>query len=204
MSVQTDPALREHPNRVDWNARYERAGSAHAPFAPVPWLADVLRAGVPDGPVLELASGRSGTALALAAHGRQVTAIDVSDVALLQLDSEAVRRGVADRLNLVQADLGCWEPGETRFALVLSRLFWDAAIFHRACEAVMPGGVLAWESLALSGAEAGTASAKRRVKPGEPACLLPADFTVVHEGQGNCDWAPSRIMIARRSPLPGA
>lgn len=106
MSVQTDPALREHPNRVDWNARYERAGSAHAPFAPVPWLADVLRAGVPDGPVLELASGRSGTALALAAHGRQVTAIDVSDVALLQLDSEAVRRGVADRLNLVQADLG--------------------------------------------------------------------------------------------------
>lgn len=98
MSVQTDPALREHPNRVDWNARYERAGSAHAPFAPVPWLADVLRAGVPDGPVLELASGRSGTALALAAHGRQVTAIDVSDVALLQLDSEAVRRGVADRL----------------------------------------------------------------------------------------------------------
>lgn len=156
------------------------------------------------GPVLELASGRSGTALALAAHGRQVTAIDVSDVALLQLDSEAVRRGVADRLNLVQADLGCWEPGETRFALVLSRLFWDAAIFHRACEAVMPGGVLAWESLALSGAEAGTASAKRRVKPGEPACLLPADFTVVHEGQGNCDSAPSRIMIARRSPLPGA
>lgn len=151
-----------------------------------------------------LASGRSGTALALAAHGRQVTAIDVSDVALLQLDSEAVRRGVADRLNLVQADLGCWEPGETRFALVLSRLFWDAAIFHRACEAVMPGGVLAWESLALSGAEAGTASAKRRVKPGEPACLLPADFTVVHEGQGNCDSAPSRIMIARRSPLPGA
>lgn len=110
MSVQTDPALREHPNRVDWNARYERAGSAHAPFAPVPWLADVLRAGVPDGPVLELASGRSGTALALAAHGRQVTAIDVSDVALLQLDSEAVRRGVADRLNLVQADLGCCEP----------------------------------------------------------------------------------------------
>lgn len=78
------------------------------------------------------------------------------------------------------------------------------AIFHRACEAVMPGGVLAWESLALSGAEAGTASAKRRVKPGEPACLLPADFTVVHEGQGNCDSAPSRIMIARRSPLPGA
>ncbi|AGL28769.1 Putative methyltransferase [Mycobacterium tuberculosis CAS/NITR204] len=68
MSVQTDPALREHPNRVDWNARYERAGSAHAPFAPVPWLADVLRAGVPDGPVLELASGRSGTALALAAQ----------------------------------------------------------------------------------------------------------------------------------------
>lgn len=79
-----------------------------------------------------------------------------------------------------------------------------SAIFHRACEAVMPGGVLAWESLALSGAEAGTASAKRRVKPGEPACLLPADFTVVHEGQGNCDSAPSRIMIARRSPLPGA
>lgn len=166
MSVQTDPALREHPNRVDWNARYERAGSAHAPFAPVPWLADVLRAGVPDGPVLELASGRSGTALALAAHSRQVTAIDVSDVALLQLDSEAVRRGVADRLNLVQADLGCWEPGETRFALA----------------------VPASAPLRASDSHANT----------------PPGITVVHEGQGNCDSAPSRIMIARRSPLPGA
>ena len=48
----------------------------------------------PRGPVLELASGPSGSALAAAAAGRNVTAVDVSDVALDMLAAEAQRRGV--------------------------------------------------------------------------------------------------------------
>lgn len=51
-----------------------------------------LQFGVPEGPVLELACGRSGTALGLTAAGRCVTAIDVSDTALVQLELEATRR----------------------------------------------------------------------------------------------------------------
>ena len=44
---------------------------------------------LPDGPVADLACGASGTALLAAAHGRRVTAVDVSEVALGMLGAEA-------------------------------------------------------------------------------------------------------------------
>lgn len=92
MSPSPSALLADHPDRIRWNAKYECADPTEAVFAPKSWLGDVLQFGVPEGPVLELACGRSGTALGLAAAGRCVTAIDVSDTALVQLELEATRR----------------------------------------------------------------------------------------------------------------
>lgn len=92
MSPSPSALLADHPDRIRWNAKYECADPTEAVFAPISWLGDVLQFGVPEGPVLELACGRSGTALGLAAAGRCVTAIDVSDTALVQLELEATRR----------------------------------------------------------------------------------------------------------------
>lgn len=108
MSPSPSALLADHPDRIRWNAKYECADPTEAVFAPISWLGDVLQFGVPEGPVLELACGRSGTALGLAAAGRCVTAIDVSDTALVQLELEATRRELADRLTLVHADLCSW------------------------------------------------------------------------------------------------
>lgn len=99
MSPSPSALLADHPDRIRWNAKYECADPTEAVFAPISWLGDVLQFGVPEGPVLELACGRSGTALGLAAAGRCVTAIDVSDTALVQLELEATRRELADRLH---------------------------------------------------------------------------------------------------------
>ena len=152
-----DPELAEHPDRLRWNAKY---GDAPA-LSPVHPLAErALALGFPDGPVLDLASGPSGSALLAAGAGRRVTAVDISETALGRLGAEARRRGLGPLITLVQADLGRWRPEPPGYALVLCTGFWDRAVFGRAAGAVRPGGLLAWEAFT---------EAARRDRPQMPA-----------------------------------
>ncbi|MBV9096308.1 MAG: class I SAM-dependent methyltransferase [Streptosporangiaceae bacterium] len=204
--------LAGHPDRLRWNDRYA-AGAAPA-FVPHPLavraLAEVgnLPAGdqypgprglaSPDGPVADLACGPSGTALLAAASGRHVTAVDVSEVALDLLAAEARRRGLAHLITLVHTDLSGWRPRPRSFAVVLCTGFWEAAVFPAAAAAVAPGGLLGWEAFTEQA---------RRVRPGldhrwcladgEPASLLPPDFTVLD--QSDLRGGQRRQMLARRA-----
>jgi hypothetical protein len=174
------PGLAGHPDRVKWNARY--AGRPPS-FEPHPLAVAALSMPLPPGPVLELASGPSGSALLAAGSGRPVTAVDTSDLALRQLATEAARRGLADRLTLVHADLRDWRPTPGRFALVLCTGYWDPALFGAAAAAaVTAGGLLAWEALTAA-ARLGRPGLNPAwcLGPGEPASLLPAGFTPLSE-----------------------
>jgi len=172
----------DHPDRITWNAKY---GAGFVPsFRPHPLAARALAAGLPDGPVADLACGPSGSALLAAGQGRRVTAVDVSEVALGMLGAEAERRGLGHLITLVHADLSGWTPEPRSHALVLATGFWDAATFAAAAAAVADGGLLAWEAL--------TAEARRRhpdlppefcVGPGEPASLLPRGFGVLDQSE---------------------
>lgn len=175
----------EHPDRVRWNARYE---TTSPDFAPHPFVAEALRAGIPDGRVLELACGRSGTALALADAGRDVVAVDVSDLALEQLAAEASRRRV--QVECVHADATTYTP-QGDFALVVAIRFWDTDVYTRACEAVAPGGLLQWEALASPD------GGRFRVRPGELRARLPADFEVLSEETAS---GTSRLTARRVTP----
>jgi SAM-dependent methyltransferase len=165
-------------DRLRWNTRYERRGTPS--FTAHPLAARALSLPPPDGPVLDLACGPSGATLLAAGGGREVTAVDVSEVALGLLGDEARRRGLDGLVTLVHADLLTWLPPAGRFALVLCTGYWDRAVFTAAAGAVRPGGVLAWEAF--------TEAARRErprlpaawcLRPGEPAALLPAGFRVV-------------------------
>jgi SAM-dependent methyltransferase len=190
------------PDRVKWNARY--AAGFTPSFTPHPLAARVfgsLAADLPDGPVADLACGPSGTALLAAAHGRQVTAVDVSDVALGLLGAEAARRGLGEKVTLVHADLSAWRPESRCYALVLCMGFWDPAVFTAAAGAVAPAGLLAWEAY--------TADARRThptlrpewcLAPGEPASLLPPGFTLLDQGDVPGPERPlRRQMLGRRA-----
>ena len=194
--------LAGHPDRLRWNARYvEGPGTS---FAPHPLAVSALAVPPPDGPVADLACGPSGAALRAAAAGREVTAVDISDVGLSLLGAEASRRGLRDRITLVQADLREWCPAGAGYALVLCTGYWDRAVFVTAVAAVAPGGLLAWEAF--------TAGA-RRARPGlcpqwclaggEPVSLLGAGFEILDArdlpdgGRG-----PKRAMLARCLAAP--
>ena len=196
--------LAGHPDRLRWNARYvEGPGTS---FAPHPLAVSALAVPPPDGPVADLACGPSGAALRAAAAGREVTAVDISDVALSLLGAEASRRGLRDRITLVQADLREWCPAGAGYALVLCTGYWDRAVFVTAVAAVAPGGLLAWEAF--------TAGA-RRARPGlcpqwcladgEPVSLLGSGFEVLDARDlPDGGWRPKRAMLARRLAAPHA
>jgi SAM-dependent methyltransferase len=172
--------LAGHPDRERWNARYERRDLVS--FEPHPVAVQALSLGLPEGPVADLACGPGGSALLAAAAGRRVTAVDISDVALRLLAAEAGRRGLADLITVVQADLGEWRPEPGGFSLVLGTGFWDRAVFVTAAGAVRPGGALGWEAFTADSRQGRLGlCADWCLGPGEPASLLPAGFEILDE-----------------------
>jgi hypothetical protein len=192
--------LAGHPDRLRWNARYTEGPGAS--FAPHPLAVRALAVPPPNGPVADLACGPSGAALLAAAAGREVTAVDVSDVALSLLGAEASRRGLRDKITLVQADLREWRPAGASYALVLCTGYWDRAVFAITLTAVAPSGLLGWEAF--------TAGALR-ARPGlcpqwcldedEPAALLGTGFDVLDSRDlPDRERGTKRAMLARRRP----
>jgi SAM-dependent methyltransferase len=187
--------LTGHPDQVRWNARYAEDRYAADSAGPPPHrlARQALAMDLPDGPVADLACGPSGSALLAARSGREVTAVDVSEVALDLLARAARREGVAGRITLVHADLLAWRPEPGRYALVLCTGFWDRHVFAAATVAVAPGGVLAWQAYT---AEARTRKPSLRPEwclgPGEPVSLLPPGFTVLDQPGEPAAGAPDR------------
>jgi Methyltransferase domain len=152
---------------------------------------------LPAGPVLELACGPSGSALAAAAAGRMVIAVDVSDVALGLLGAEARQRHLVGLIELVQADLTTWRPGRASYALVLATGYWDKSVFATAVTAVAAGGLIGWEAFTRAALRAHPRlPAQWCLQPGEPASLLPADFEVL--SQQDVHSSGKRRLLARR------
>lgn len=193
----------EHPDRLRWNAKYAGRTAAGDPH---PLAVRALSLPLPEGPVLDLACGPSGSALLAAESGREVIAVDISEVALDLLAAAAMRRGLGDRITLVTADLAdtaAWAPEGRGHALVLCTGFWDRAVFAVAAGAVAAGGLLAWEAF--------TTEARRVrpelpsewcLRPGEPASLLPGGFTVLDTGPAAAP--PVRPVPPPVRPVPSA
>ncbi len=146
----------------------------------------------------DLACGPSGSALLAAEHGRRVTAVDVSEVALGLLGDEARRRGLGHLITVMHADLAAWSPEPRSYAVVLCTRFWLPAAFAAAAGAVADGGLLAWQAYTAEGRQAHPGLDPRWcLAPGEPASLLPAGFSLLD--QDEVPGRDQRLMLARRA-----
>ena len=185
-----------------WNARYRRA-EFKASFLPHPLAERALALPLPHGPVLDLASGPSGSAVLAAAAGRHSVAVDMSDAALSLLSKHAGARMLAGQLALVQADLDTWRPRAASCALVICTGFWDADLFAAAASAVVPAGLLAWEALTAEALRLRPdLPARWCLRPGEPASLLPGSYQVLNQEDVPAGGPGTRRrLLARRLAL---
>lgn len=92
-----------------WDWRYgerEQSWSGRPNAALVDMVEDM-----PPGRALDLGAGEGGDAIWLARQGWQVTAVDISEVAIDRARRAAAEAGIADgRVDWVTADLADWEP----------------------------------------------------------------------------------------------
>ncbi|KWX65808.1 bifunctional 2-polyprenyl-6-hydroxyphenol methylase/3-demethylubiquinol 3-O-methyltransferase UbiG [Mycobacterium sp. NAZ190054] len=110
------------------------------------WLAEVAGAEKP-GRALDLGCGEGGDTVWLAEQGWQVVGVDISDTALGRAAAEVAKRGLTQRVQLVQMNLSETFPPGT-FDLVSAQFLQSLVhldrerIFAAAARAVAPGGLL--------------------------------------------------------------
>lgn len=153
------------------------------------------------GKALDLASGPGRNALFLAEQGFDVTAVDVSPVALEVLTRRAQARGLP--IVTAHADLDRWILPADTYSLVVCSLFLERSLFDRIPSSLKQGGWVYYESLLsdaeLAGGAGGTASF--RLSPGELlTAFLSRGFRVYHYAEGPVgDKASARILARRLS-----
>lgn len=130
-----------------WDDRYRSAPTIWS-GKPNPHLITDATALAP-GRALDIGAGEGADAIWLADRGWQVTAVDISAVALERARAEAARHGeeVAARIEWVCADLTTWAPPVGAFDLVSAQFMHlpseqRGPLFQRCIAAVAPGGQL--------------------------------------------------------------
>lgn len=129
-----------------WNERYE-SRTPSAELAPNPALLEAVQSR-PPGRLLELGCGHADASILLAERGWDVTAVDISEIALDRVAARAAERGVTARVRVERHDLATSMPGGGPYDLVAALFmqspfeFDRAGILRRASELVKPGGAL--------------------------------------------------------------
>lgn len=130
-----------------WDERY---GSAHRVWSgnPNPQLLAEAATLIP-GTALDVGAGEGADAIWLAQQGWQVTAADLSSIALGRGREHAEEAGadIAEKITWLHADLGEWESSGPGFDLVSLQFFHlpsavRVPIYERLAAAVADGGVL--------------------------------------------------------------
>jgi len=130
-----------HPDRRKWNRKY-RAGSV--PNTPAPIVkAHALRAA--RGLALDIAAGNGRNAIYLASQGFTVEALDISDSGLRQF------AGAVPQIRSACVDLERFFLPRERYSLVINIKYLSRRLFPYIREALLPGGVLIFETFLEGG-----------------------------------------------------
>ncbi len=136
--------------QTDWNARW-REKAVTANWQADSWLLRVRRF-LPEGKVLDIACGMGRNAIFLAEQGFAVTAVDMSEVALGFLDTEARRRGLEIKIQHIDLEtLPVLPVGP--FDLLLNFFYLHRPLLPLELARVRPGGVAVFRTFSSAGSD---------------------------------------------------
>lgn len=152
----------------------------------------------PDVRALDVACGRGRHSLALARAGYRVVAIDIQLDALRELRAAALAAGLP--IAVACADLTRMPLPRNRFGLIVVTRYLDRALFPSLREALVPGGVLLYETFTEHQLryEKGPRSRAHLLQPGELRRLVP-DMDVLFDEEVMGPDAVARIAVRRRA-----
>lgn len=131
--------------REKWDRRYRT--EVNGTPEPCRILSDYRHLLPNQGKALDLAAGRGGNALFLAAAGLDTEAWDISSVALEQLDQLAHQQGVA--LTTVERDIIAAPPSAASFDVIVVSRFLHRPLCPAIAAALRPGGLLFYQTFTL-------------------------------------------------------
>ncbi len=146
--------------REKWNAIYADKAAADVKAA---WVLQQHRWLLPaGGRALDLACGRGGNALLMAAQGLETEAWDISDTAIRQLQQRAAHSGL--RLTAEQRDVTARPPAGNSFDVIVISRFLERQLLPVLPAALRPSGLLFYQSFVKE--------KTRQVGPSNPDYLL--------------------------------
>lgn len=166
--------------------------------APASWLVQNLDLLEPGWRALDVAAGRGRHALALAAAGLRVTAVDRDQRALAALREAAARHGLEVDARAMDLEGEGVDLGEALYDVVLVMHYLHRPLFPALRRSIRPGGLLVYETFTVRQATLG--------RPSNPAFLLesgellrlvePCEVIRAREGLFDGRWVAS--VVARR------
>jgi len=139
-----NPVAEDHFTARFWDERYRNATQVWSGH-PNPWLVREI-SGLEPGPALDAGCGEGADSHWLAGQGWQVTAVDVSPIAL-QRGAAFTEADLADRIRWQPVDLLSWVPDRHSYQLVNAQFLrfppaMREPLMRRLADAVRPGGTL--------------------------------------------------------------
>jgi tellurite methyltransferase len=123
-------------DRIKWNKK-------HAEKGPGQMVPDIVRKyihHVPPGRALDIACGTGAVSRFLAQNGYHVHAVDISDVALAALSKQH------PNIQAICADLDTFDLPVGRYSLITNLRYLNRRLFPQIIKALLPGGLLIFET----------------------------------------------------------
>ena len=181
-------------DREHWNARYasgKYAARTHPSALLAAWI-DRL----PRGRALDVACGLGRNAIHLAAHGYDVDAMDISDVALAGARRRADAAGVS--VNWIEADLERPDIAPGTYDVIVVARFLVRPLIPRLVDALRPGGHVVYDHHYITPADVDGPSSRRfRARPNEMLERFRALRVLYYEEGIDDDPDGSRMALAR-------
>jgi rhodanese-related sulfurtransferase len=172
-------------------------------WRPAPFLEVALarfRGSVPQGPAADIAAGAGRDAVWLALQGFEVEAWDYDAKALANAVSLAARYGVPLRTVLCDLEHDASALPESRFALLTCFRFLHRALLPRLAAALLPGGVLIYETYRIGQERFGRPKNRRYLLDNGELAAAFAGLEILFSEEPDPSEGPiTSRLVARRS-----